>query len=240
MMAALAECPCVYVGTGEIIGGHNKLEFRLLHEGELLPSTNSKRRATEKHVIRRSFHPQLRRLWNISPNLKQLASKAWLETLDHPARHRFLTNQETVDPEGRFSEGLKQIGRTWARGGFNFIPLVTADMALRCSIDITLLRPEEERLIFKTGDIDGQLKTLFDALRMPSNVGESGGMGPKEDEDPFFCLLEDDRLISEVKVNTDTMLLLPNKREVRANDAHAIIHVKLNHRNARTFDNYFG
>ena len=72
------------------------------------------------------------------------------------------------------------------------------------------------------------------------NLGETGGMGPQEDEDPFFCLLEDDRLISEVRVTTDQLLLLPNQRELKANDAHVIIHVKLNHRHPRTFDNYFG
>ena len=113
-------------------------------------------------------------------------------------------------------------------------------MALRCSIDITILRPEDDRFIFEAGDIDGQLKTLFDALRIPKDAGECGGAIPQADETPFFCLLEDDRLVSEVRVSTDQMLLLPNRREVKANDAHAVIHVKLNHKNARTFDNYFG
>ncbi len=75
---------------------------------------------------------------------------------------------------------------------------------------------------------------------MPANSDETSGTPPQADENPFYCLLEDDRLITEVRVSTDTMLLLPNTREVRANDAHAIIHVKLNHRTARTFDNYFG
>jgi len=33
-----------------------------------------------------------------------------------------------------------------------------------------------------------------------STISEAGGIGPQEDETPFFCLLEDDRLISEVRV----------------------------------------
>jgi len=143
-------------------------------------------------------------------------------------------------PDERFALGVKAAGRKWNRGGFNLVPLVTPDMSLRCSLDITLLRPEESRFIYTQGDIDGQLKTLFDALRIPANTGETGGMGPQDDEDPLFCLLEDDRLISEVRVATDQLLLLPNQREVKPNDAHAVIHVKLNHRNARTWDNYFG
>jgi hypothetical protein len=132
------------------------------------------------------------------------------------------------------------MGQQWNRCGFNFVPLVTPKLALRCSLDITLLRPEEDRFIFRQGDIDGQLKTLFDGLRMPENLGETGSMGPQEDEDPFFCLLQDDRLISEVRVNTDQLLLLPHEREVKPNEVHAVIQVRLNHKNARTFDNYFG
>lgn len=140
----------------------------------------------------------------------------------------------------RVEGGLSVLGKRWARAGYNLVPLVTAEMALRCSIDITLLRPEEERLIFRSGDIDGQLKTLFDAFRLPSSTDETGGATPSEDEDPLFCLLEDDRLISEVRVNTDVMLLLPNQREVKANDAFAVVHVRLNHKDPRAFGNYFG
>lgn len=103
-----------------------------------------------------------------------------------------------------------------------------------------MLRPEEERFILRRGDIDGQLKTLFDALRMPENDSETGGAGPQEDEAPFYCLLQDDRLISQIRVTTDQLLLLPNQREVKANDVHVTIHVSLNHKNARSFDNFFG
>ena len=83
-------------------------------------------------------------------------------------------------------------------------------------------------------------KTLFDALRMPKNLGETGKVAPQADESPFFCLLEDDRLITEVRVTTDRLLLLPNKPNVEPNDCFAIIRVKLNHKNARAFDNWFG
>jgi hypothetical protein len=220
------------------------VEFRLLYEGELLPSAGTKKRTPEKHAIRRTFHPQLRRLWEISPNLKQLADISWIHTLSDDQADELNDNRDnpkySPNPGERTSLGLKSIGQKWSRAGYNFVPLVTEDMALRCSIDITLLRPEEKKLIFEAGDIDGQLKTLFDALRMPKNADETSGIAPNEDEDPFFCLLEDDRLVTEVRVNTDTMLLLPNTREVRANDAHAIIHVSLNHKTHRTFNNYFG
>jgi len=224
-----------FVGTGDPIEEEDKVEFRLLYEGELLPSAGSNKRAHEKHLIRKSFHPQLRRLWKINQNLARLAEKEYLSGISIDRIHDELPNEGDVR-----DRGVAAIGRRWARAGFNIVPLVTADMALRCSIHITLLRPEEARLIFRSGDIDGQLKTLFDALRMPNSTAETCNIRPEEDENPLFCLLEDDRLVSEVTVTTDVMLLLPNTREVKANDAHAIIHVKLNHKNARTFDNYFG
>jgi len=144
------------------------------------------------------------------------------------------------DTEQRVQLGFKAIGAQWQRGEFHFVPLITDAMVLQCRIDVLLLRPEEKKYIFEQGDLDGQLKTLFDALRIPAELSETGGMGPQEDEDPFFVLLEDDRLISEVHVTSDQMLLLPNKKEVKANDAYALIHVRLNHKDARTFGNYFG
>jgi len=218
----------VIIGTGEPIEEQDLMEFRLLYEGELLPSGNQKR-PKEKHAIRRKFHPQLRRLWSVEKNLRELAMRA----VHYP-------EPRTVTLEERFHDGLQAIGEKWSRVDYKCVPLVTADMALRCKIDILLLRPEEDRMIFESGDVDGQIKTLFDALRIPTNLSETGGVGPEEDETPFFCLLEDDRLISEVHVVTDRLLILPSQREVRANDSFVVLNVKLNHRAARTFDNFFG
>jgi len=203
------------------------MEFTLLYEGELLPSGGSNSRAKEKHAIRRSFHPQLRRLWG----LRSLAEQHSIPKL---------TESVASTKEDRIKLGLTTIGESWRNAEYQFVPLVTAKMELRCSLDITLLRPEEDRFIFTSGDIDGQVKTIFDALKMPASRGEAGGIGPQEDETPFFCLLEDDRLISEVRVAADQLLLLPNHRGVKANDAHVVIQVKVNHKNPRTFDNYFG
>jgi hypothetical protein len=101
------------------------------------------------------------------------------------------------------------------------------------------LRPEEDRFVMKSGDLDGRLKTLFDALRIPNNAGETGNVGPQADETPLFCLLEDDRLISEVRLYTDQLLLLPGEREVKANDTFAVIHVKLNHKTGQIFGRWF-
>lgn len=209
------------------------MEFRLLYEGELLPSGGSNKRAKEKHAIRQRFHPQLRRLWYISRSLRQLAINTGTALLG---------NENAVLPrnEAEWVEfGISMIGKKWSREDYQFVPLVTSALALRCSLDILLLRPEEDRLVFQQGDIDGQVKTVFDALRIPANLAETGGKGPEDDESPFFCLLEDDHLISEVRVNAEQLLLLPNERQIKANDCFAVIHVKLSHKVPGAFDQYF-
>jgi hypothetical protein len=222
----------VIVGTGDRIEENDLVEFRLIYEGELRPSGN-RSRGEEMHAIRRSLHTQLRRLWTVNANLRQLADNVG-NRLASGSLPPGATEQQ------RFDSGILAIGKQWSRAGYELVPLVTEEHVLRCSLDILLLRPEDKKYICNQGDIDGQIKTLFDALRLPSNSQEAGGIGPQEGETPLFCLLEDDRLISEVHITTDQLLMLPNHRDVRPNDAHAVIHVKLNHKNARTFNNYFG
>jgi hypothetical protein len=46
------------------------VEFRLLYWGEVLASSNTKRRSAEKQAMRREFHPQLKRLWKTRRNLR--------------------------------------------------------------------------------------------------------------------------------------------------------------------------
>ena len=237
------------VGTGERIESENLVEFRLLFQGILLPSGGTNRRAAEKHEIRKHFHPQLRRLWTVKKGLSQLAMRKGVESKKGIARLKETGGLSPLpvlmDPEKRathsemFNLGLDAMGDNWNRSGFNFVPLVTSDIALRCRLDVLLLRPDEKKYIFEQGDIDGHLKTLFDALRIPKDAQEVGNARPEGDENPFFCLLENDNLISEVHVVADQLLVLPKEREVQANDAFAVIHVQLNHLGGSPFDRWF-
>ena len=124
--------------------------------------------------------------------------------------------------------GLRWIAEKWERTGRGFISLVTEEMCLRCSLDILFLRPEDAGLIIGGGDLDNRMKTLFDSLRIPSNLAEAGGEKGKEGDEPIYCLLENDRFISEVRIVTDHLLMLPHSKEFHANDVFLVIDVKLN------------
>ena len=138
---------------------------------------------SEKHELRRIFHKQLKKLWAQKPLVE---IPVWIQPVKDPNTYHFLRSL----------------------GSYTFVPLVTAEVDAVAELEITLLRPEPPgRLITQGGDIDNRLKTLFDALSMPpqSNALPLGAV-PAEDELLFFCLLEDDNLITSVSVRTEQLL----------------------------------
>ena len=136
-----------------------------------------------KQLIRRQLHAQLKHLWSLPPLNKHT--------------NTLLSEEQTIRP--------CIISRV---GTFRFAPLVSTKLYLIAKLQLFLLRPEPPgRLITQGGDIDNRLKTLFDALRMPRVLAEiPANDKPRNDEDPFFCLLEDDALITEVDVKTEVLL----------------------------------
>jgi hypothetical protein len=78
---------------------------------------------------------------------------------------------------------------------------------LLAELDVLLLRPENPGSILQHADIDNRLKTLFDALRHPDKAQElPAGWVQHAGERPLHCLLDDDRLISRINVDTDRLL----------------------------------
>ena len=91
-------------------------------------------------------------------------------------------------------------------GPFNFVPLIVSSREEIAKVHITMLRPEPPgNIVSQGGDIDNRLKTLFDSLTKPQVGDIPSGDAPGEDENPFFCLLENDNLITEVSVVTDQL-----------------------------------
>lgn len=163
------------------------MQFHLHYSGPLRVSA----RPLVKQQIRRALHPQLKEVWLHTPALER-------ETL-------------LKDPEGEapFSV-IKRVG------DFRFAPLVCDELKLVAELTILLLRPlEAGAVIDKGGDIDNRLKTLFDALRYPTTIKElPPGDTPQEDEDPLFCLLDDDARIVDVRVIADRYLNAPSTDHV--------------------------
>jgi hypothetical protein len=181
------------------------MSFRLIYEGQLLSSNSGNKQALKKnkHAIRKELHFQLKRLWEVEKSLQYIA------------RSPIIGKKYSSDNPPNFKdEGLRYISKKYERSGYGFVPLVgvgypgSEDPPVICSLDILFLRREPPGALVQGGDMDNRLNTLFDALRIPQD-GEEITEAPSEEEKPFYCLLPDDRLISEVKVTTDLLLRPP-------------------------------
>jgi hypothetical protein len=152
------------------------MEFRLVYDGPL--KTN--RGAAEKQALRRYFHVQL----------KELVARPSM----HPVRDLIESNH--------------QLATFINLAGFRFAPIITERLQHVAKLHITFLTPDEPgRTITQGGDLDNRLKTLLDGLRAPRVADEvPAGETPQDGEDPFYCLLEDDSLITGLSVTTDRLL----------------------------------
>ena len=173
-----------------------EVEFHLVYQGKLPAAGQSSTRAREKREIRKVFHKQLVSLWGTQ---------------------RFLASFNKEHPE--FADRYR-------RCGYRFLPLISDWFTAACALDILFLRRDGPGSLVKSGgDIDNRLKVLFDALRMPQTCDELCGDSPSPDENPFYCLLEDDKLISKVQVETNWLLTPPSPTE-HIHEVHLIVRVK--------------
>jgi hypothetical protein len=157
------------------------MELTLFYRG-ILGSNKGK---DEKQALRRSFHSQL--------------SQFWLQNPLRDSRHLW-------DESDKLYKGEAKIGRTI--GSFHFIPLVNEYLYFVADLQIQLLRSEPPGSTkAQSGDLDNRIKTLLDALRMPRSAEEIPKNDyPRDGEQPFFCLLEDDALINSFSVTTHRWL----------------------------------
>jgi hypothetical protein len=147
-----------------------------------------------------------------------------LKTLWH--EHGWLKKGFKQDEhDGR--RGIDRLADEFSRCGFRFAPLVNKWTGLGVGLNILILRRSEPFAIFgASGDLDGRVKTLIDALRMPQQCSEVNGQSPSDDEDPFYCLLEDDHMIYEFAVDSGR-LLIPVEPNEEFRDVVAVIGVTL-------------
>lgn len=195
-----------YQGWDE--GGHFT-EFRLYYRGPL-PAETSRSKPKYKHMLRQQFHAQLKELWQQDPRLRKIINSKPGED-DDADEHPLV-----------FARGL-------CRGSsYHFLPLVREDYQDYCSLDILFLRRDfPGGLVSYGGDIDNRLKVLMDSLAVPNNTR---GMpeSPEPGEDPLYCLLEDDSLITSISITTDR-LLTPIASDEGEHDVVLVIRVVTQH-----------
>jgi hypothetical protein len=193
------------------------VEFRLIFQGKLPPESYAD--VDAKHEVRRQLHRQLAELWAKHPFLSRCSVIPEMALSHH-------------NPDKPPKSRVEQIANEFASYGFRWVPLVCRkyfgmrNEAVGCELDILFLRRDPPGALINTkGDIDNRIKTLFDALRRPNNKGEIGDNTPLGGEDPFFVLLEDDSLITEIKVTTDR-LLTPMQSGEAWKDVYLVIGVR--------------
>lgn len=169
------------------------LELRLVYQGALHGSDKGKTHSDHKQTIRRYFHKQLVNAWKTKPPLRERNG------LHYPYSKQIHGRVIWQGGETDMDQLIQSLGSK------RYLPIVTEDLALACKLDILLLSRDLSGVL-RTGDLDNRIKTLLDALRMP-HVGENSD----GDEDPLYCLMEDDKLVSELHVTADLLLAEPEQ-----------------------------
>lgn len=204
------------------------MQFHLTYQGAVRPTQREpiapqkEPLAAHKHSIRREFHHQLKRLWNTNKflvNTRLPPSYVFSPPTDARARWG---SDEAERPL------VDMVADLYHENGYRFVPLVREDWDLLCSLRILFLRRDIPGSVIEAGDIDNRLKTVIDALRRPRHANELvGNESPRADEDPFFCLLEDDKQVTHLEVETDTLLDPVTDLDADAVKAKLVISVEI-------------
>lgn len=150
---------------------------------------------TQIQNVREQFDPQMRRLWNTEP---LIGSANYIDP-------QYLPNDCYVPRTVKSTE---------------YVPLVSDKLALRASLSVMLYSSDLPGGMLSHGDIDNRMKTLLDALTVPP-VQQASDNPVKDGR--TFCLLDDDRFVSELTIRNERLLTL----DVGSRQSLAIIDVKL-------------
>jgi len=208
------------------------MRFRLVYQGELKsnqrdPIQNQPDRLAEhKQMIRKVFHKQLKYLWETNAFLNStrvLRRDYGLEELTEIEAHAKGPYDSTM------VSLVDAVAANHVENGYRFVPLVRKGWRITCSLEILFLRHDPPGSVVHAGDLDNRVKTLIDALRKPGNTKElRGNESPAEGEEPFFCLLEDDQLVTSLAVESDRYLIpMAGKRDEDRRHVHVVITVNV-------------
>ncbi|MEL6618564.1 MAG: hypothetical protein AAFP16_06790 [Pseudomonadota bacterium] len=191
------------------------MKLILTYSGELRSKTKDPRPdrpdKMSGHInqIRRVFHNQLKEHWRTHPFLREASS--YPSDLGLDANQFGDASNDVSIPKGhvKWTEIIPELHPV---ENFRFLPLVRSDWHLQCELDILFLRKNPPGSLVQAGDIDNRIKTLLDGLRMAQSRNELGNSNePNSQEVPFYCLLEDDQLISRLNIETGRLLELDDE-----------------------------
>jgi hypothetical protein len=195
--------------------GKPMMQFRLTYQGPLYADRGEDDvrppRLTHKQDIRRHFHKQLAELWKVDSKLKGFTEqKIRLQNLLPGTPPDSLSFIDAV-------ANKNEVGK------IRWMPLAHEDWGVGCGLDILFLRHEPKGGMIQSGDLDNRIKTLFDALRKPEAKEIPADVIPNQEPNPFFCLLSNDKLITEFRVTADRLLVPAEKPDA---DVYLVIEVR--------------
>lgn len=216
------------------------MKFRLVYDGELKAGQRDAvggqptKNAEHKHEIRRVFHHQLKHLWETDWFLSN--ARVWPQ--DYGATRPMDDSARWGVDESKRVLLADVIAQCHSENGYRFVPLVREEWRLLCNLEVLFLRHDPPGSVYHAGDLDNRVKTLIDALRKPHNTNElRGNSEPREDEDPFFVLLEDDKFITGLTVESDRYLVAPKgRKDEDRRQVHVVITVDVRPHNVTGFN----
>jgi hypothetical protein len=203
------------IQIGDSAYGIPLVKLTLTYDGEL-PSSGNKPKVEEVWRIRKEISPQLAHLWQINRALKH-AAKASIVPIDRTfgwGDSYHLSTAPMPEPQPPKTYEI-DLCAPISKEGVNFLPLVRNSFALMCSLTILFLRQEPVGRVSQGGDLDGRIKALIDALKIP----DLDQIPPekKNSQETIYCLLEDDALVTGIDIQTRQLLSRPGttEKEVR-------------------------
>lgn len=198
-----------------------KHQMREAFHNQLAELWNERRYLRDPLKLWREW-PARRRVWLSLAGKPEMSQRDIIKAVKRDladAAEEAVTTKRWADLRIR-AKGLEKLEDTeecgivvpFERGPFTFFPLATKRWDLVCDLDILFLRAEAPGALFPNtrGDLDNRIKVLFDALTMPEHDTQlPPGAAPGPTQEPFFCLLEDDKLITSFRVNSERLLDVP-------------------------------
>lgn len=206
------------------------MKFNLIYSGPLSASGN-KPKTSEAARIRDKLSGQMKYLWETSRQLKSLEDEAWVDprapNLGFGQTPNGIINvggrSPTMRERASMMGGMESLTQPLLVNGYQFKPLVRASLNMMCDVSVLFLRQEDPgALISQGGDIDNRIKTLLDALRIPTDQ-EVNVVRP-EGNSIVYCLMESDTLVSSLNVETERLLFPTTEFP---NEVHLVIEVSI-------------